>query len=159
MASYKVTNELMLNERIVYLLRINKEEMMIVLTEPDAKLAIDSLAVSEENRLKKVYPNRRVFREEDERCIKVFTQTRGAIYDGSPNMKSEIDYIPIGCGVVVGNRFPIARIPDILNEINYDIPPAPEAPGMWSRTELIQYAKQHKLEMPVNYHGPESRPF
>lgn len=100
----KLTPEVATSNDIFYLVKINGEEGYFVDNEKEAILTVDSVANFEMKRNK--LPGYRVFREDlnDGRRVKVFLQSIGTIYNGSPYKIVDIDITPVSQGFLLKNR-------------------------------------------------------
>lgn len=143
----KITPEVNMTEKLFYLIRIDGEEAAIVDTYDNVKLVIDSLAASEENRLKKEgYSD--VFRQDLENGHKVIISTQGRWF-GAMHSKVQIDYKPVGEAILIKGRH---EKPQKNNNRVYlststpstpsSVPPPPPPLPQSSETEKTDYQKK-----------------
>jgi len=99
-----ITPEVSMDRKILYLVRIDKEEMAFVESEREAQLVVDSIAAAESKRLESKWV--KVFRQdlEDGQKVVLSTQSLGYAINGSINKACTIDYIPVGHAVLVKGR-------------------------------------------------------
>jgi len=100
----KLTPELLMSEEMLYLIRVDGVELAFVNSEHIAKLAIDSLAASEVNKLEN--DTTKVYRrdQKDGKKINISTQSVGVILNGKVTTVKRIDYIPIKRAVLLHGR-------------------------------------------------------
>lgn len=115
MDTMKITPEVEMTENKIYLVRINeydeegKQEAAFVDSLENVKLVIDSIAASEEKRLR--VNNTEVFRQDLDNGKRVVISTRGK-WLGGMHPKTEIDFIEVGEAVLIrGRHEKIAEIP------------------------------------------------
>ncbi len=99
-----ITPEVTVDDKILYLIRMDKEEMIFVNTEHEAQLVIDSIAAAESKRLKDKWT--KVFRQdlEIEQKIVLSTQALGVMMNGAITKVCTIDYIPVGHAILTKGR-------------------------------------------------------
>lgn len=151
--SYKVTDEVNMNNTTIFVVRVNGEMTCFVHSEQEVKLVIDSIANATANSIK----NRRVYREETGNSIKIITQNEGWAWNGAPKVKMEIDYVEVGQASVIKNRL---ALPEVESEASGDttdcvgsvgstgtpvIPPAPPAPRLPTLEEMRKWGVKHDL--------------
>lgn len=118
-----ITDEVVMDANVKYLIRIGGEEVAFVDTEKDAKLVVDSIASSEQKRLKDDWI--KVFREdvEDGKKVTISIQPLGRFFNGSVQEYTVVDMIPIGHATIVkndeeGEKYDIGvPIPEILKRL------------------------------------------
>jgi hypothetical protein len=94
---FKVTPEVHTTGKCIYVIRIDGEECNYAQTEQEALRVIESYTENYIKLYRKQYgATRKVFREGDEKCHRVLTQTPGWVVDGAPHVKNVIDYVRIG---------------------------------------------------------------
>lgn len=100
----KITPEVRSDDRIMFLIRVNKEELAFVDTEREAILVIDSLAASETVRMTDDWT--KVYREDlrGGREVVLSTQSLGRVINGSIVHAETIDCIPVGHVFLVRGR-------------------------------------------------------
>ena len=100
----KITPEVNMDSRILYLIRINKEEMAFVNSEEEAKLVVDSIAAEEIRRLEN--DTTEVYRKDskDGRNVRISKKDLGALYNSSVYFVMEIDYLPVGHAILTKGR-------------------------------------------------------
>lgn len=131
MNKYKVTDEVSMTDKILYLVRINGEECMIVDTHDCAKLVADSIACKEITLMKKKFPAKKIYREDEENRITICSQSKSWFGgENVPKVKCVVDTIAIGCGTLTKNKYTIEHNKKkLLNEDsifrNQDIPKPP----------------------------------
>jgi len=100
----KITPEVNMDSRILYLVRINKEETAFVNSEAEAKLVIDSIAAEMvreiEDEFTEVY---RKDSKEGERVV-ISKKDLGTLYNSSIYKVMEIDFLPVGHAVLTRGR-------------------------------------------------------
>ncbi len=99
----KLTPEGYMDSKILFLIRINGEELAYVDTEKDAKSMIDSIATVEQKSLENEWV--KVFRQDvnDGRKTIISTQSIGRLVNGNVTASVTIDYIPVGHAYIVKN--------------------------------------------------------
>ena len=103
-----ITPELSSTDRLLYIVRVNDQNMCILVTENDAKIAVDSLAKSLEKEL--VKPNVHVYRRNEERSCILYEQKLGVIYNGKKVPVYKVDYVSVAAGIVNKyDRFSLAQ--------------------------------------------------
>ena len=100
----KITPEVNMDSRVLYLIRINKEETAFVNSEEEAKLVIDSIAAEMVREIEDKYT--KVFREDSSEGDKVAIskQDLGTLYNSSIYKVMDIDFLPVGHAVLTKGR-------------------------------------------------------
>jgi len=100
----KITPEVNMDSRILYLVRINKEEMAFVNSEEEAKLVVDSIAAEEIRRLEN--DTTEVYRKDskDGRNVRISKKDIGTLYNSSVYFVMEIDCLPVGHAILTKGR-------------------------------------------------------
>nr|QBK85634.1 MAG: hypothetical protein LCMAC101_02290 [Marseillevirus LCMAC101] len=100
----KITPEVSMDSRVLFLIRIDGEEWAFVNSEEEAKLVIDSFAASEVNRLES--DKTEVYRKDskDGKKIVISEKTLGMIYNSSVHSIMEIDFRPVSHAVLTKGR-------------------------------------------------------
>lgn len=119
----KITSEVRMDDRILYLVRVDKEEMAFVDTEREAQLVVDSIAAAESKRLENDWVQ--VFRQDLDggRKVIISTQALGIILNGSITKVCTIDFIPVGRVVLTKGRLTLTD--SMINVGNSIISPSP----------------------------------
>jgi len=106
MSVINLTPEVQMNSNILYLVRVDKEEVCFCSTEKEAILVIDSLAAAVQKEMVNEYT--KVFREDDKEGEKVilFTQSIGFIMNGTIQQAKIFDYVPVSQSTYVKGRHP-----------------------------------------------------
>lgn len=118
----KLTPEVYMTDEIIYLIRIDGEEAFVVRNEKEAKLAIDSIAASEEKSLSDEKTS--VYRQDsnDGNSVTISTRTMGRFFNGPMKLYTKIDYVPVGFAKVKKGRLELSiRHPKMIT-----IPTIPE---------------------------------
>ncbi len=99
-----ITPEVNMDSRILYLIRINKEEMAFVNSEEEAKLVIDSIAAKMVEELET--KSTEVYRKDSKDANKVVISKKdlGTLYNSSVYPVMEIDFLPVGHAVLTKGR-------------------------------------------------------
>jgi hypothetical protein len=126
----KITPEVRMDSKVLFLIRVDGEEMAFSDSSREALLIVDSTAAAEQKRLEKEWV--KVFREDLNGGQKVIisTQTLGYVTNGGIINAATIDFIPVGHAYLVKGRhelhhsceekdegadeIPLISIPDIL---------------------------------------------
>lgn len=105
----KVTPEVQVGGQYLYLVRVDKEEMAFVESKEEAILVVDSLAASEQNRLKDDWTE--VFRQDTKegREVVISTKALGYLVNGSLTKAVTIDCIPVCRASLIKNRHVISE--------------------------------------------------
>lgn len=120
-----------MNDEVLYLVRVDGEECSFVRGESEAKLVIDSIAVSEVIRLSKELKGRKIFREENGTTIRILSQSENILYTNAPKVRTVIDYVPVGYSFLTKNRL----------SLQGDIPVPPVAPTEEAIEEIVSKKK------------------
>lgn len=120
--SVKITPEVNMDERVFYLIRMDKEEMAFVDTEREALLVVDSIAAVESKRYKDDWT--KVFRQDldDGRKVIISTQSLGVVINGTVTKTCEIDFIPVGHATLTKGRLTLAESMILSKETTSPIP-------------------------------------
>jgi len=152
---YSITPEVMMNDDILYLIKVDGEEHSFTKSKEEAKLIIDSLAQSYIKEYKKEYSDRKIYREEEEDCIRVLTQSSNVFYTNAPKVRVIINFIPVGFSFLTRNRFELIKSENIStnasNNNETNIPVAPPAPKLLSISELRRYAREKGISVQSIY--------
>ena len=110
----KVTPEVRLDSTVLYLIRVNGEEMAFAESADEANLIVDSTAAFEQRRLENDWTT--VFRQDlDEgRKVVISTQSLGYAMNGSIYKVSTIDYVSVSHAYLVRGRH---ELPNKKNKI------------------------------------------
>lgn len=104
MTDVKLTPEVTVTNKSLFLVRIDGTESMFVTTEADAKLAVDSIAASEVAKLED--ESTKVFRrdQDDGKSVSISTQVLGYMVNGRVTTVMKIDFIAVPCARVIHGR-------------------------------------------------------
>lgn len=118
MTSTKITSEVELDDKILFLVRIDGKEACFVDDESQAKLAVDSFAAFEQRRLST--SDFKVFRRdlENGRISTISTQSIGYIMNGPITKFVTIDYIPVGHALIINGRLEYSKTNPLEIKIN-----------------------------------------
>ena len=155
----KITPEVSMDSRMLFLIRIDGEEWAFVNSEEEAKLVIDSFAASEINRLEN--DKTEVYRKDsmDGKKIVISEKTLGMIYNSSVRDIMEIDFRPVGHAVLTKGRHELPSASPIP-------PPLPPARVLLESLERIRagaqgkptpLAEKEKEEKEEKEEGPEEK--
>jgi hypothetical protein len=111
-----LTPEVQIESILRYLIRINGVEIALVDSEREAIAVIDSLGAYEAKKLES--PSVRVFRQDldNNKKIKISTQSLGILVNGSIIKKFSIDYVPVPHAILTKQRIPTPK--DHINGVN-----------------------------------------
>jgi hypothetical protein len=100
----KITPEVRMDSKVLFLIRVDGEEMAFSDSSREALLIVDSTAAAEQKRLECEWV--KVFREDINNGQKVIisTQTLGYLTNGCINKAAVIDFIPVGHAYLVKGR-------------------------------------------------------
>jgi hypothetical protein len=100
----KITPEVNMDSRVLYLIRINKEEVAFVNSEEEAKLVVDSVAAGMIGELEN--KSTEVYRKDAADGAKVVISKKdlGTLYNSSVYSVMEIDFLPVGHAVLTKGR-------------------------------------------------------
>lgn len=100
----KLTPEVILTKKILYLIKINGEEKIIVNEEDEAKLVMDSIADKEVKRLENEWT--KVFRRDqpDGLKISIATQNLGIAFNGFVCTNTRIECTKVPCAQLLKGR-------------------------------------------------------
>ena len=100
----KITPEVDMDSRILYLIRINKEEVAFVNSEQEAKLVIDSVAAETVRKLED--KDTEIYRKDsnDGENVVISQKDLGTLYNSSIYPVMEIDFLPVGHAVLTKGR-------------------------------------------------------
>lgn len=103
--SQSLTPEVIVTTSVLFLIRVDGQELALVDSEKSAKLAIDSICHAEIKRLE-ADKNLRTFRRDatDEKSITISTQALGTLVDGQVADYMKIDFIPVNRARVLRGR-------------------------------------------------------
>jgi hypothetical protein len=103
----KLTPEVHMNSKVLYLVRVDKEEVCFCKTEKEAVLVIDSLAAAVQKELTDEYT--KVYREDirDGEKVILSTQTLGFLINGGIHQAKVFDYVPVSQALYVKGRHPL----------------------------------------------------
>lgn len=117
MNSHALTPEVVITTKSLFLIRVDKNELILVDTEQDAKLAIDSIAHCEIKRLETDKSIRTFRRDESSgKNIVICTQALGALIDGPIIETMKIDFIPVNRAQLLRGRHERERDMNILKK-------------------------------------------
>jgi len=116
--SLKLTNDIVLQDKKVFVIRIDKEAAFFIKNEEDAKTIMDSISEHEKRRLEDEWT--KVYKKTEGEKIILSTQKLGRVYNGYIIPVMTIDYIPI-CEGTLADKPPMYNIPipspDVLEGI------------------------------------------
>lgn len=123
MSIIKLTPEVHMNSTVLYLVRVDKEEVCFCKTEQEAILVIDSLAAAIQKELTDEFT--KVYREDIREGEKVIlsTQSLGYLINGPLYQTKFFDYVPVSQASYIKGRHEI--IPE-QNDSSQDFIPFPE---------------------------------
>ena len=100
----KITPEVNMDSRVLYLIRINKEETAFVNSEEEAKLVIDSIAAEMVRELET--KSTEIYRKDsnDGENIVISKKDLGTLYNSSIYPIMEIDFLPVGHAILTKGR-------------------------------------------------------
>ena len=100
----KITPEVRMDAKILFLIRMDGEEMAFADSSKDALLIVDSLAAAEQKRLEGDWT--KVFRQDlnDGQKVIISTQALGYSYNGGINKAVTIDFISVGHAFLIKGR-------------------------------------------------------
>lgn len=103
-ADVKITPEIMMDSSLLYLIRVNKKEVMFFNSEEQAILGVDSLAAQLAKELQS--PTVEVYRKDFQEGNKTILSVKelGSFYNSGVYKVKEIDYIPVGHGNIIKGR-------------------------------------------------------
>ena len=106
----KLTEEVSLLGKTLYLIRIDNIEKVIVEGKDEARLVLDSIAQEECNKLQSEWV--RVFRRDqsDGMKVSISTQSQGVFVNGFVRTTKRIDCIPVPCAYLVKGRHDTTHI-------------------------------------------------
>ena len=112
--SEKLTEEVSLLDKTLYLIRIDNVEKVIVEGKDEAKLVLDSLAQDECNKLQTDWV--RVFRRDqtDGMKVSISTQSQGILINGFVKTTKRLDCIPVRCAFLVKGRHDTTKLPNVM---------------------------------------------
>jgi len=115
----EITPEVGTDSKVLYLIRINKEEMGFVDSEVEAKLVIDSLAAKMVDDLES--KTAEIYRKDSAKCEKIVISKKdlGILYNSSVYPVLEIDFLPVGHAVLTKGRH---ELPTAVSNSSY-LPP------------------------------------
>jgi hypothetical protein len=104
-----ITPEVSMDDKILFLIRQNGEELAFTNTSNEAILIVDSIAASEQKRLSNEWT--KVYRQDldENRKVIISTQALGYITNGAITKCSVIDFIPVGRATPVKNRYELTE--------------------------------------------------
>ena len=116
----KITQEIRVDGKSQYLLRMDGKELFFFDTERLAKLAVDSMAAKMFENLKK--DNLHVFRQDMDEGKKTIlsTQTIGRVWNGPINHVHTIDYVEVKHAILIKGRMDLT-----MSMISDGLPPVP----------------------------------
>jgi len=99
-----LTEEVSLTDKVLYLVRMDNEEKVIVEGKEQAMLVLDSLAQDECVKLQNDWV--RVFRRDqaDGMKVSISTQTQGVLVNGFVRTTKRLDCIPVPCAYLIKGR-------------------------------------------------------
>jgi hypothetical protein len=106
----KITPEVRMDSKILFLIRVDGEEMAFSDSSREALLIVDSTAAAEQKRLECEWV--KVFREDlnGGQKVVISTQTLGYITNGGINNAATIDFIPVGHAYLIKGRHELHQI-------------------------------------------------
>jgi len=112
--SEKLTEEVSLLDKTLYLIRVDSVEKVIVEGKDEAKLVLDSLAQNECNKLQSEWV--RVFRRDqtDGMKVSISTQSQGILINGFVKTTKRLDCIPVPCAFLVKGRHDTNKLPSVM---------------------------------------------
>lgn len=124
MSFIKITSEVHMNSNLLYLVRVDKEEVCFCDSEKEAILVIDSLAASVQKEL--TNENTKVYREDISNGEKVIlsTQSLGYIMNGILHQAKVFDFVPVSQAKYIKGRHEMSTFP--ISNNSPDFIPFPE---------------------------------
>ena len=135
----KLTPEVSVSDKALYLIRIDGEELAFVNSVEEAKLVIDSIAAAEVKRLDDEWV--KVFRRDqtDGKKVTLATQALGRVVNGAVRTAMRIDCIVVPCAKLLRGRH--ERMPVAPPRPKNEIPLAP-TPGLGM--ELLEVLRKRR---------------
>ena len=104
---YKITPEVCTTDNKCFIVRIDSEECCFVDSKAEALRVVESLTEAKIREFES--PSKKVFREGNEDCYKVITQSLGYLYNGEPHIKCTIDYVEVPRAIVAKDRIALDK--------------------------------------------------
>ena len=100
----KITPEVVVDDKIMFLIRVDGEPMAFADTEREAELIIDSIGASEQRRLEDEWTE--VYRSDtaNNKEVTISIRKLGRMYNGSIAQATKIDFIKLSHAVLIKNR-------------------------------------------------------
>lgn len=117
-AFIKITPEVSMDSRVLYLVRINGVEMTFVNSKEEAKLVVDSLAAELSREIENKHTE--VYRKDSADGTKVIIskQDLGSVFNSAIYQVKEIDFLPVGHSILSCGRHELPSI--VVTAANYD---------------------------------------
>ena len=144
----KITPEVRMDSKVLFLIRMDGEEMAFADSSKEALLIVDSIAAAEQKRLEDEWT--KVFREDlnEGHKVVISTQTLGYAVNGGIYKAVTIDLIPVGHAFLVKGRHELP--------LDREEEPVPEAPIVPVPDVLQLLAKENVEEDSETEEEPES---
>ena len=118
----KITPEVRMDDKVLYLIRVDGEEMAFTNSSKEALLIVDSLAAAEQKRLGNEWT--KVFRQDlnEGQKVVISTQSLGYAINGGIYKAVTIDFIPVGHSYLVKGRHELPQENDTLESGSVPVP-------------------------------------